>query len=270
MYSKEVIEHPPFQLHLEPDDPIELGEMLRCLAAIGHQFEIFAAEEGISSAKDAKLLVSSVRPGSIDIGLLPDLSTLGVLVAPVLVYSPPVLKFAAALKELIDKFRKKSPTDGVSIKDCGDVAAIIAPTATHGGSQTFNTYNGAVWAPVFQVTAADAREVLSNAVEAKKLLEGTEHERKQRVPMVWHGMDTDGARTSGSRNPDKGIIEEIDAKPRPIFFEDEFAHLKDAMIGDHANPYKLVFFVDVEVSRVGGKVVAYRIVGYHGSTETED
>jgi hypothetical protein len=41
--------------------------------------------------------------------------------------------------------------------------------------------------------------------------------------------------------------------------------LKRQMIDDEENPYQNVYFVDVEVSRVNGKVVSYRVIGYHGS-----
>jgi hypothetical protein len=41
------------------------------------------------------------------------------------------------------------------------------------------------------------------------------------------------------------------------------------MISDEENPMQKVYFVDVEVSRVGGKVTAYRIVGFHGKDELD-
>jgi len=45
------------------------------------------------------------------------------------------------------------------------------------------------------------------------------------------------------------------------------SHVKKEMIDDEENPYQKVYFVDVEVLRVGDKVVAYRIVGYHGKED---
>lgn len=269
-YSQDVMDHPPFQLHLEPETPIELSVMLRCLGAIGHQFEVFAAAEGLTSSKDAKLLVSSVKPGSIDIGLLPDLSTLGTLVAPVMVYSAPVLKFATALKGLIDKFKKKPEPVGITIKDCSDVANIVAPSAQSGGTQTIHIYNAPVYQPVVHVTQEDAKIIQANALEMKALLEAEALEVVQRTPMILYGMDADAARTAGARSPDKAIIEEIDPKHRPVFFEDEFAGLKSEMLAGHDNPYKRIYFVDVKVSRVAGRVVSYRIIGFHGSEEIPD
>lgn len=264
-----MLDHPPFQIHLEPENPIELPDLLRCLGAINHQFEVFATAEGLSSARDAKLLVSSVKPGSIDIGLLPDITTLGTLVAPVMVYSAPVLKFLTALKGLLDKFKSKTPADSVTIRDCSDAIAIAAPIAKSGGSQTFNSFNGEFYKPVFVLDQGASRDLIANAYATKALLEGEASEMRQRVPLVWHGLDTDQARSGGKRNPDKAVIEELDEKPRPVFFEDEFIGLKKTMIDNHDNPYKKVFFVDVHVSRVAGKIVSYRIVGHHGEADIE-
>ena len=270
LYTQEVLDHPPFQIHLEPESPIELPDLLRCLGAINHQFEVFAANEGISSAKEAKLLVFSVRPGSIDIGLLPDMATLGTIIAPVLVYSSPILKFFASMKALIDAFRKKAETENMTVRDCSDAIAIARPMATSGGTQTFNIYNGHVYSTVLTVTADEAKKIVANASQAKALLEGEATEIRQRVPLVWHGLDKDEARASGKRSPDKAIIEEIDPKPKSVFFEDDFASTKRMMVDDQANPYTKVFFVDVAVSRVAGKVVSYRIVGYHGDADLDD
>lgn len=267
MYSVEVLDHPPFQIHLEPDSPIELDGMLRLLAAVSRQFEQFAETEGLSTSKDAKLLVSSVKPGSIDIGLIPDLTTLGTLLAPALVYSTPVLKFMAALKGLIDKFKKKPDPASTTIRECTDAQNIGSAIAQAGGSQTFNTFNGSVYIPVIQMTAEEARKIVGNACETRKLLEAPQDDVSQRVPMVWHGLDNDAARTAGKRTPDRGIIEEIDPEPKRVFFEDEFAPLKREMLGSEENPYHKVHFVDVRVSRVGGKVVSYRVIGYHGSED---
>lgn len=270
LYSQEVLDHPPFQLHIEPDQPIELGDMLKALGSIDHQFEQFAAREGLSSAKEAKLLVSSVKPGSIDIGLLPDFATLGTILAPAMVYSEPVLKFVGAVKDLLDKFKKKDEqSDAVSVKDCNDAINITRPIANSGGTQIFHVYNGTVYQPVFQIDGPEARAIMANASEQKALLEAGDSEIAQRVPLVWHGMDTGEARTDGKRSPDKAVIEEVDKKERPVFFQDDFSHLKKAMIDDQENPYKKVYFVDVAVSRVGGKVVSYRVIGFHGSEDLD-
>ena len=81
-------------------------------------------------------------------------------------------------------------------------------------------------------------------------------------------MDRDAAKTQGS-SPDKALIEEIDSKAKSVFFADEFSYLKKEMIDNQDNPYQKVYFVDVEVSRIEGRVTAYRIVGFHGTDDID-
>lgn len=255
---------------MEPNSPIELSELTAALSAIARQFEIFAVEEGLAArAKDAKLLVSSVKPGSIDIGLLPDLvGTMGPLLAP-LVPLAKVVGFATKLKGLIDAFRTKPLTSSVTVKDCEDVGAIVGTIANHGGSQTLNVHNGDVYNQVLVVNGADALEIAANAARAKAELQYPDSDGRQRVAMVWSGLDKVKARQRGLRSPDKAVIEEIDPKARPVFFEDAFAYLKQEMLEGEDNPYRLIYFVDVEISRVEGRVASYRVTGFHGTTERD-
>lgn len=263
-------EKPPLQLHIEPEQPIELAELTNALGALARQFEIYAVEEGlISRAKDAKLLVTSVKPGSIDIGLLPDFATFGTLLAPLTPLGH-IIGFATKLKALIDAFKGKAPTSAVTVKDCEDVGAILAPIAHNGGTQTINVFQGYVYQNVLKVDGAEALQIVGNAARAKALMRNPAADTFQNVPMVWAGLDTDKPRVKGARSPDKARIESIDAKPRPVFFDDEFAYLKQDMLGGIENPYRKVYFVDVSVSTVDGKVAAYKIVGFHGMVDRDD
>jgi hypothetical protein len=101
------------------------------------------------------------------------------------------------------------------------------------------------------------------------LLQNPDGETRQRVPLVWKRLDRDKATTGGKSSPDKGVIEEIDPKPHPVIFTDEMSPIKKQMIDDEEKPFQHVYFVDVDVSRVSGKVVSYRIKGYHGKEELE-
>jgi hypothetical protein len=90
---------------------------------------------------------------------------------------------------------------------------------------------------------------------------------RQRVAFRWSRLSRDEAKTKGFSSPDKGIIEEIDQSHKAVLFTDEMAAIKGAMISDEENPYKKVYFVDVEVVHSAGKVVAYRVIGYHGNED---
>ena len=273
----EKIERPPLQLHLEPKSPITVDELTAELGALARQYRNFSKDHGLSTrASDARLFVSSVSPGSIDIGLAPDIWEAGVVGGGLALTTigaaterlKIVTDFAGQLKKLLNFF-KSEPKDieAVSVSDCDDAIAIAAPIANHGGSQTVNIINGDVYAPTITVTAAEAAQIMENAYRVKSQKRFPHGERIQNVSMVWYSLDSSEARTDVSRNPDKGIIQELTDRPVSVLFDEEMAHLKGEMLSGEPNPFQKVYFVDVEVSRVNEKIVSYRVTAYHGSDD---
>lgn len=219
---------------------------------------------------DARLLVSSVSPGSIDISFLPDLTAAAALL-PIIDQLALVRKFAEHIKWLLDGFLSKpnsTSSHEPTIKQCDDAVNIVKPIAINGGKQEFYVVKGDITNIVLHVTANDARSITNKAMMVKAQLLGSNVEVAQRVPLVWKRLDSDDATLDGS-SPDKAIIEEIDPKPKPVLFTDEMASLKRAMIEDEEKPFRKVYFVDVEVSRIGDKVVSYRVIGYHGKDDLD-
>lgn len=271
-----VVDEPRLQLHLEPSEPIEVSELTAALGSLARQYQSFAvANELAKKPADARLLVSSVSPGSIDISLLPDLApyllTAGMF-GPLLDKAEIVLKFGKALKSLFDLFQSKDGkgSEAITIKDCDDAINITRPIASHGGSQTFNTINGGITFNILTMNASEATKILESATQAKALLQDPDAETRQRVPMVWTRLDRDHSNPAAKTTPDRALIEEIDPKPHAVHFTNEMSFLKSEMIGDEENPYLHIYFVDVQVSRVGGKVVSYRVVGYYGKDLMEE
>jgi len=59
-------DEPCLQLHLEPSEPIEVSELTGALGALARQYQTFAVQNQLAKKpSDARLLVSSVAPGSI-------------------------------------------------------------------------------------------------------------------------------------------------------------------------------------------------------------
>lgn len=271
-----IADEPCLQLHLEPSEPMEVSELTGALGALARRYQAFAVENQLAKKpSDARLLVSSVAPGSIDISLYPDLvSHLAAMpmLAPLIDKAELIAKFGKALKILLELFSKKKEAevgDIVSVKDCDDAISIVKPIANHGGTQTFNTINGGITYNILTMNASEASKIMEAAINQKALLQDSDAEIRQRVPMVWKRLDRDETRPEAKSSPDRALIEEIDAKPHAVFFTDEMSILKKQMIGDELNPYQSVYFVDVSVSRVSGKVVSYRVIGYHGKEELE-
>ena len=264
------------QLHLEPAEPIEVAELTAALGSLSRQYQAFAARAGYGEkASDARLMVASVSPGSIDINLMPYVALATGLLAPLIPYEEVIGKFLEGLSSLFSFFGKHKsgslPSHDITIKDCDDAINIASPIANRGGSQTFLNFHGDVWInPIISMDASEAREIVEGAVREKgRLLSPLAAKSYQRVSMVWKRIDSDEVATKGIRSPDKGLIEEIDSKPHAVLFTDEMTYLKAEMMEPSQNPHRKVYFVDVEVSRVGDKVAAYRIVGYHGHDDLD-
>lgn len=194
------------------------------------------------------------------------------MLAPLFDKAELIAKFGKALKGLFDLFGKKKESkagDDISVKDCEDAINIVKPIANHGGSQTFNTINGGVTVNILTMSESEASRIMETAIHQKVLLQNPDAEIRQRVPMVWKRLDRDETKPEAKSSPDRALIEEIDTKSRAAFFTDEMSYLKKQMIDDEINPYQTIYFVDVSVSRISGKVVSYRVIGYHGKEELE-
>jgi hypothetical protein len=261
---------------MEPSEPMEVSELTGALGALARRYQAFAVENQLAKKpSEARLLVSSVAPGSIDISLYPDLVAYLAampMLAPLIDKAELIAKFGKALKILLELFSKKKEAevgDIVSVKDCDDAINIVKPIANHGGTQTFNTINGGITYNILTMNASEASKIMEAAFNQKALLQDSDAEIRQRVPMVWKRLDRDETRPEAKSSPDRALIEEIDLKPHAVFFTDEMSVLKKQMIGDELNPYQSVYFVDVNVSRVSGKVVSYRVIGYYGKEELE-
>src|ERR1700716_22635 len=118
------VDEPCLQLHLEPSEPIEVSELTGALGALARRYQAFAVQNQLAKKpSDARLLVSSVAPGSIDISLYPDLMThlasVGMF-APLIDKAELIAKFGKALKGLFDLFAKKKESgagEDISVKD---------------------------------------------------------------------------------------------------------------------------------------------------------
>lgn len=260
--------HDFLRLHIETLHSVAVDDLSSSLMAYGRQYQDFAVKEGlVGRPADARLLVSSVSEGSIDISFIPELAAVGMTLLPLVDQGTLVLKFADQLLTLLKHFRDHSPNApdmSVNTSDCDDVANIVGPVADNGGTQTITVINGGVTVNHLTVSQSDAKRIRRSAHAQRAELTMPSIETRRGVPLTWHQLAKDAPKTQGKRSPDQGVIEEIDDGPHAVLFTDDTAHLKGELIGDGENPYRMIYFVDVEVSRVSSKVVSYRVFGFHG------
>ena len=257
---------------MDPNCPIEVTELVKALNSISRQYHEIAASSELEAERNSRLLVRSISHGSIVIDFvtdyLPHITTIAGL-AGVLHQFEIVDKLGERLKWLVEKFRtrpKKSHLADISVTDCDDAINFLQPIANNGGSQTVTIVKNNIETAIFVTSSDQARAFSNNAKMIRSELVGSISETKQRVPLIWKQIHKDAIKSAGT-SPDKGVIEEIDQKVHPILFADDMASLKRQMVSDDDNPLQKIYFVDVEVSRVQGKVVSYRVVGYHGKEE---
>jgi hypothetical protein len=116
------------------------------------------------------------------------------MLAPLIDKAELIAKFGKALKILLEIFAKKKEAaagDDVSVKDCDDAINIVKPIANHGGTQTFNTINGGITYNILTMNASEASKIIEAAINQKALLQDSDAEIRQRVPMVWKRLDRD-------------------------------------------------------------------------------
>lgn len=265
MKTRDLLDGVYLQLHLEPDEPLEVSELTAALNAFARQYQSFAGyREAAGELVGGKLLIANVAPGSIDINFIPDfVATVGPLLPAMVDQATTLANFVVSLNDLVGAFAGKSKVEP-TVKDCDDAINILSPVAQHGGSQTINVYKNSIIVESVIVNSLEARQAVEGAARMKAELLFPTHGGRQRVSMIWKRLDRGEAKVGGVRSPDLGLIEEIDAKPHAILFTDEMAYLKREMLEGVENPYLQVYYVDVEISRVGERITGYRIVGYHG------
>src|SRR5260221_13529098 len=116
--------------HLEPDEPLEISELTNALGSIARQYQVFAAQEGVTGKlAEGKLLISNVKPGSIDINLLLDFVAIAISSPPMV----PMLfdkyellvKFPERLRSILNVFLGKDH-DGrpITVSECDDAVNI--------------------------------------------------------------------------------------------------------------------------------------------------
>ena len=265
-------------IHIEPEGPIELSELLSGLKSIGSEYQSYSRNIlGVKAADASKLYVGSVSPGSIDVFLQPEFIDTAKAGLAILASTGPVdaattvFDFAKRLRALIERFENKPDPKDVTIRECENVMSITKNTVDAGGHQVINYVNvEGDFNPVVHVSADRARTIFKNASETKALLELPVTGRKNSVAMTWKTFDRSPGKTEGQRSPDKGIIEEIDPAAKSILFGDDEAGLKADILASEENPMLMLYYVDVEIVRVAEKIKAYRVVAFHGKESLEE
>lgn len=262
--------------HIKPERPIALKNMLKGLKAVGNEHSLYCKNIlKISRQKRPKLFIKSIKPGSIDILLQPEIiaqvadSAVGMAALESGTYY--LSDFAQRLYNKLKGFGKP-PSEkflqNISMRDC-DNAINIGSINTNAGGITIININqpDGTKENIGKLSAHESRQIVDNASKAKASLKLPESKRFTHVALVWKTFEKSQARTKGTTSPDKGIIKDIAPNPKAIFFDEKMSEFKESMLKSEDNFMKKIYYVDAEIRQVQGKIRAYIIVNYHSEED---
>lgn len=256
-------------IHIEHSKPIEIGEFVSSLNAIGSLFSTFAQRHGESKElSQAKLYVEKIEEGCIDIilvekimaGLIPFAENMNI-----------ILDFSSYLKKVLDYFTGgigQKPSLGLQeAKDLKDLLTITA------GDNQGETSVGAIVKENKGVVYNNCTFNFQESNSAQNQLEREIEIRKESCPsdevyvrqlMTIYQMRSDMRTDIGN----KAIIDSISKKKVGVVFETD--ELKERILYSDENPTKKAFLVDVVVQTVNGKLAAYKVMALHDVVDLSD
>jgi hypothetical protein len=253
-------------IKIENKQPIELLDLTKSLVSLAAQFDKFVSKHGDTKEnREAKLYVKEIKTGSVIVELI-ELATVGVI--PFAENTNTILDFAVYLKKAITYYLKnEGEKPELSVSDCKDFNAILAPTAKDNGSQlnVSTTINGNVQLHLHlnSLDANSMQELLKKEIEASKTPD-TMHDIKEREILIWYQARNDPKSLVGN----KAIVENISEKPMNVIFETD--EIKNQMLHSDINPFNTAFVVDLKIQNIKGIPRVYRILKLHEYFEIDD
>jgi hypothetical protein len=237
-------------------------DLVGAFAAVGHQFESYAAREYPKMQGQARLLVKEIRKGSIVLDLIPYIPALIATMDAVLV----VDNFVTRYRMLLDAFLGGHPPPTVSKTDAKDYLNTVRLVARDkNGSATISS---AVFKQDTTETHIEFHFTTAQAKGAQELLEQRviENEKPifehlENVLMVFWQSNLKDAEVGSKSTGEKVIIEAAHPKPLALVYATDLARerIKHETEQGEGNLYHLGFYVDCYVERFQGKPVAYRV-----------
>lgn len=263
-------------LKLDTDEPVEMRDFVGAFTSIANEFERFVEDRYPGSHSNPQMYVREVRRGSIEADILTGL-TIYALPAVVthldqiMVLEDFVVRWGERFKSLmLGKYSRDQMESTTELKDWADAARAIAsdPTASHRlEAALFEDGKRDVRAS-FHFTASEARSALQNIEDRQKFLSKPDHERHDRVLMVFTRSDVNNADV-GKSSGERVKVEELSERPLSLMYGSELAEarLKHEIRDADENVYKKGFVVDVVVKLRNGKAVAYSVTHVHDVLE---
>lgn len=255
--------------HIEHSKPIEVGDFVTSLNAIGNLFSNFSQNNGDSKdVTQAKLYVEKIEYGCIDIILC---ETITASMIPFVENVNIILEFASYIKNVLDYYTKgHGEKPGLSIQEGKNFKDLLTITAgDNKGETTIGAINKSDKQQIFNnctfnfTESNSAQNQLEKGINELKRVESA-GEIYSRQLMTIYQMRSDMNTDTGN----KAVIDSISNKKIGVVFETDV--LKERILHSDLNPTKKAFLVDVIVQTIGGKLAAYKVMALHDVIDLDD
>jgi hypothetical protein len=275
------------RLKLNNSQPIALADFVGEFVGIGNQFDKFIARDFPNIKADSEIFVKEVRSGSIEADLVALVTnawaaagTAGtaLLLAGDAVDKIQILsQFVGDLKNRISPyFRPGGRHAGASKGDLNDFLRTVQAVATDpDGSARIEAAayeDGERNVRVgFQFSTTEAREAEKQIKAHKEELEAASDADYSRVMMRFVRPSIEHV-SSHKRTGERAVIEAIHPKPLAVLYASDMARerIQFELKEGEANPFNLLFDVDVNVEISRGRPVAYRVTNIHDVTDAPE
>lgn len=252
-------------------DPIDLLDFTASLTAIAreHESRIRSSVPRVD-VDQTRLLIVDVRKGSIILELLP-------ILAPIISTAEvtnTAVEFVGHMKAVLGQLKvpggRAEHATTAQLKNMNDTVQTVANDSRGEMSIAARYQNGDVIQELI-ITKNDARIISENATSQRREIEAKGSNVLNRVLMRLHQSSVDDLKV-GRKTSEKGIVERVDLKPRPLIYASDLAgqRLKDEIQKEEGNPFQKGFVVDLDVETVGGKPRAYRVLAVHDVIDLDD
>jgi hypothetical protein len=240
--------------------PIELLDFTASLTAIAREYQasVHRANPTVS-IEETKLAIVEIRKGSTILELIP-------LLLPIISEYDKIQPVVDFLKDLnwginhLKSLGGRLPDPTTSrLKNLNDMVAAIAKDSS-GDLKIAARHKEKGVIQEIAIQRDEARTIQTNIAAQRLEMEDRSAVEYPSVLMRLHQSSVSDA-TVGKRTSEKGVIERIDAVPRPLIYTSDLAaqKIKNEILRPYGNPYKKLFVVDVDVEIVSGVPKAYRV-----------
>ena len=246
-------------IHISNNSMVSLSDLADSMNAMASEFRDFCEQHECNC--NAELKVKEIRKGSIELLLV---SSVPVLV-PIAENFNTIMEFGIHLRNVFTALATRSKDrEAISLSTLEHVKQIVAPTAKDSGGNTEITVRGNNnTVNVYRFGDNDGKDIAESAqyvIDTSRLPEKDIYVKE----ILYFKQIRDSKDNVG----DRAVIEDFSKSPKKVVYVDP--DFKNAVIGASENVFDYAFLVDVEVSRIGGKVVAYRVLKYHERFRIEE